>query len=396
MEESVHRLFHHMTPLEEPFPMQQLDHNNFSLPWIIPHRLQRLVALRLLTLVMGLLGGLIAVTSGCGGADIVRLDGTGATFPETLYQEWFLRFSEKNPKIKVEYTGQGSSVGINQFKEGLVDFGASDAAMEDQDIAEVDGGVQLIPLTAGAIVLCYNLQDTNGEEIKDLKLPRDVYPKIFLGEIKKWNHPDIAKANPTIQLPDTDIVVVFRDAGSGTTFVFTKHLAAISQAWKDGPGVAKEIQWPTGSGASGNNGIAEAVQRTDGAIGYVEFGYAQKAKGLQVAQLQNQSLEFVKPSTESARAALDSVSEIPENLRVWVEDPESPEAYPIVTYTWLLLRKKYDDPKKAKALKDLVNYCLTEGQSLSEELGYVPLPEGMVKRCQESLENIVVEQAPEK
>jgi phosphate transport system substrate-binding protein len=310
------------------------------------------------------------VVPGCGGGNRVILQGAGATFPAPLYQKWFGEFSRAHPDVSIDYQALGSGAGIEQFTKGLVNFGASDAAMTDEEITKVSGGVQLLPVTAGSIVLAYNLPDGPPE----LKLSREAYVDIFLGKIKSWDDPKIKACNPGVNLPNTKITVVHRAEGSGTTYAFTRHLSAISDAWKQGPGYNKAIAWPKVGfiGAQGNAGVTAQVKQLPGAIGYIEYGYAVETK-TPMAVLENKAGKYVAPTIESGQAAL-AHAELPEDLRVWVTDPDGEQSYPIVTYTWLLLHKKYEEPKTAEALKDVLRYCLTDGQKESAALGYIPLP----------------------
>ncbi len=324
--------------------------------------------------------------SAAGGSDTLTagLTGAGASFPAPLYQRWFQDFNTKHPKVQINYQSVGSGAGVEQFTQGTVDFGASDTAMKDDEIAKVGedkGGVLMLPMTAGSIVLAYDLPD-----VPDLKLPRQVYVDILLGKIKKWNDPAIAKANPGAKLPDQNITVVHRSDGSGTTGVFTKHLSAISPEWKTKVGDGKTVQWPTGVGAKGNEGIAAQIQQTKGAIGYVEYGYA-KNNNLKFASLENKATKFVAPSDESAGKTLEAVK-LPDDFRAFISDPEGDAAYPIVTYTWMLVHKKYSDPEKAKTIEGMVEYGLTEGQKVSTELGYVPLPQSVVEKVAEVADQI--------
>ncbi|MBW4635997.1 MAG: phosphate ABC transporter substrate-binding protein PstS [Iphinoe sp. HA4291-MV1] len=304
----------------------------------------------------------------------VRLNGAGATFPAPLYQTWFQALTQKYPNLQVNYQPVGSGAGIEQFTKGLVDFGASDVAMKDEEIKKVPNGVILLPMTAGSIVLAYNLPG-----VDQLKLPRDVYTGIFLGTIKSWNDPKIAAANPGAKLPNTPITVVHRAEGSGTTGVFTQHLSAINPEWKSKVGSGKTVNWPAGQlAAKGNDGVTAQIQQTQGSIGYVEYAYAKNSK-LNFAALQNKANQFVAPSDESAAKTLESVN-LPENLRAFITDPEGAESYPIVTYTWILAYKKYPDAVKAKAMEAMIEYGLTEGQKVAPQLGYIPLPESVVKK----------------
>jgi phosphate transport system substrate-binding protein len=311
-------------------------------------------------------------------ASDVAITAAGASFPAPLYQRWFQDFNKINPKVQINYQSVGSGAGVEQFTKGTVDFGASDTGMKDEEIAKVpaDKGVLLLPMTAGSIVIGYNLPD-----VPELKLPRDVYSEIFAGKITKWNDPKIAAANPGAKLPDQNITVVHRSDGSGTTAVFTKHLSAISPDWKSAIGDGKTVEWPkTGTfiGAKGNEGITTQLLQAAGSIGYIEYGYA-KSQNIKFASLQNKAGTFVVPSDESASEALATVP-LPEDLRAFIEDPEGAKSYPIVTYTWMLVPKKVADPNKAKAIEAMVEYGLNEGQKVSSELGYVPLPQSVKEK----------------
>ena len=307
-----------------------------------------------------------------------QLSGAGASFPAPLYQRWAVEYNKLHPNVQVNYQSVGSGAGVKQFTQGTVDFAASDAAMSDEEIEKVKQGVIMIPATAGSIVIAYNLP-----EVKDLKLSRDAYVGIFLGKITKWNDPAIAKDNPDVKLPDLPINVAFRSDGSGTTFVFTKHLSAISPDFADEVGTDKSVTWPAGAGGKGNEGVTALVKQTPGTIGYVEYGYAVN-NGLSMASLQNKAGKFVKPTDESGAATLGHV-EFPENLRIWPEDPAGDDDYPIATFTWLLLYKKYSDAAKLKALQEFITYGLTDGQKFSSELGYIPLPAAVVEKSKAAL-----------
>jgi phosphate transport system substrate-binding protein len=307
--------------------------------------------------------------------DGLRLTGSGATFPFPLYSAWFKSFGQKHRGVTVDYQGKGSGAGIQDLINHTVDFAASDAAMTDEQISKVPGGVQLLPMTAGEIVLGYNLPGNP----KELKLPRDVYPAIFLGTITKWNDPKIQAANPGLKLPDLAITVVRRADSSGTTFVFTSHLSAISPEWKKGPGFGTTVNWPKSDkfvASPKNDGVTATIKQTPGAIGYVEYAFAKFSK-LDMALLQNKAGQYVGAGGEGGPAALASVP-LPPDLRAWVTDPEGAKAYPISTYTWMLFYKENKDPKKAAALRQMVEYCLTEGQKASHAMGYIPLPETVV------------------
>ena len=310
-----------------------------------------------------------------------QLSGAGASFPAPIYQRWASDF-KKISSIEVNYQSVGSGAGVKQFTLGTVVFGASDAAMSDEEMAKVTQGVVLIPATAGSIVVAYNLPD-----VKDLKLTREALAGIFLGNVTKWNDPMIAKANEGVKLPDLPISVAKRSDGSGTTFVFSKHLAAISPEFKDEIGEDKSTDaWPVGVGGKGNEGVTALVKQTPGAVGYVEYGFAHH-NGLSMASVQNKSGNFVKPTPESGAATLAHL-ELPANLRIWPEDPTGADDYPITTFTWLMLYKKYPDAAKLKALKGFVTYGLTDGQKVSTELGYIPLPASVVEKALAALSTV--------
>ncbi len=300
----------------------------------------------------------------------VNLVGAGASFPSPLYQRWFQEFSQTTPNLQIDYQSVGSGAGVERFSQELVQFGASDVAMKDEEIASVERGVLLLPMTAGSIVLAYNLPDAEG-----LKLSRQNYVDILLGKITNWSDPAIAADNPDLQLPDQPITVVYRSDGSGTTGVFTKHLSAISEEWKNSVGEGKTVQWPTGIGGAKNDGIAAQLTQTPGAIGYLEYGFA-KSAGLPMASLQNQAGNFIEPTDEAASKTLEAVT-LPENLRAFISDPEGADSYPMVTYTWLLAYQQYEDPEVAKSVEAMVEYGLTAGQDISPQLGYIALPQNV-------------------
>jgi phosphate transport system substrate-binding protein len=329
--------------------------------------------------------------TGCGApSDEITLQGSGATFPAPLYKRWFLEYYQQHPAVRVNYSPIGSGAGIRQFTSGLVSFGASDAGMSEKEIAKLPekyGGVLLLPMTAGLIVLSYNVPGVSDP----IRLSRSAYVHIFLRDITNWNAEEIAGSNPGVRLPDLNVTVVTRADSSGTTYAFTSHMAAVSKAmnveWT--PGVDKSVPWKESIAAQGNDGVAALVQLTPGAIGYIEFGYA-KLTGLPMAALENQSHQFILPDEKgkSGEKALEG-AQIPEDLQVRVSDPKSSEAYPIVTYTWILARKHYEDKREADSLKALWLHCLEDAQqSLAQELGYVRMPAPMVDRLRTEITKI--------
>jgi phosphate transport system substrate-binding protein len=313
----------------------------------------------------------------------VKIQGAGASFPAPLYSKWFKTYSSTHDGVQIDYQSVGSGSGVKAVIDKTVDFGASDAAMSAEEIAQVPGGVQLLPMTAGNVVIPYNL-----EGIKDLKLSRKAYAGIFLGTIKKWNDPLIAATNKDAKLPDEPINVVVRADSSGTTFVFTKHLSAISPEFATSPGTNKMPNWPVGTRSKGNEGVTASLKTTPGSIGYIEYGYA-KSQGLAMAALENKAGAFVAPSTESGQAALASAP-LPEDMVAWASDPDGQSSYPIVTYTWLILYKQYPEKGKLDILQDLVKYAMAEGQKESEALGYIPLPTAVADKVRAAVGNVTV------
>jgi phosphate transport system substrate-binding protein len=262
-----------------------------------------------------------------------------------------------------------------------VDFGASDAAMKPEDMAKVDGGVQLFPMTAGSIVLAYNI-----DGVDTLKLSRKAYPAIFSGTVKRWNDPIIAESNPGVKLPDLPINVVVRADSSGTSFVFSQHLSAVDEAFGKSVGANTMPNWPVGTKSKGNEGVTASIKSTPGAIGYIEFGYARSQK-MPMATLENKTGAYVPATTASGQAALASAP-LPDDLIAWAKDPAVADAYPIVTYTWLICYKKYPDKNKQQALQELLKFGLTEGQKDAEAMGYIPLPDSVVAKATSAIQNL--------
>ncbi len=319
-------------------------------------------------------------------AGSLELRGGGATFPAPLYQRWIRIFAEQHPNVQISYAAVGSGEGIRGFLAEELDFAGSDAALSDEQMAQVKRGAQLVPATAGVIVLAYHVKGLSGP----LKLPRDVYEDIFAGKITQWNDVRIKAANPELDLPNQNITIVARQDSSGTTYAFTNHLSTVSREWRDrGPGVGKVVDWPgSAMAARGNEGVASRIKVSEGSIGYIEYGFA-KRLGLPMAWLENKAGRFVEPNDQSGAKALARNSKLmPDNLRLLIPDPVGEDAYPIVTLSWLLLYQHYPDPAKASALKQFVTFGLTEGQRYSRELGYVPLPDEIVSRSWKALENI--------
>jgi len=322
----------------------------------------------------------------------ILLRGAGATFPAPLYKRWFESYQKDHDKTVVSYEAVGSGEGIRRFignnvkDDERIDFGASDAAMKDEDMAQVPGGAVLLPVTAGSVVLAYNLPDIEG----DLKLSRKAYAGIFMGTVKYWNDPLIVQTNPGMKLPKFSIATVVRQDSSGTTYAFTKHLDAINEAWRMEHGPATLVNWPGNAmRAKGNEGVASRINQSLGSIGYVSYDFARKL-GLKLALLENREGRFVKPTQQSLTAAL-ATAQMPENLRVYIPDPAGQDAYPIVTFTWILLHKTYTNPETATAIHSLFSWCLTDGQEYAPDLGYVALPPNITKKSLEALGSITTE-----
>jgi len=313
------------------------------------------------------------------------LSGAGASFPAPLYQRWFSEYNQENSGVQISYQSVGSGAGVEQYLQGTVDFGASDKPLSDEEKATFEstyGAAPIqVPMTAGSVVFAYNLPG-----VDNLELPRDTYCGIVNGEITEWNDPAIADANPTATLPDDPISWIHRSDGSGTTFLFTSHIAAACPNWQGG--ADKTVEWPTGIGAKGNEGIAAQVAQTEGGIGYVEYAYA-KENGISAAAIENQSGNIVPPSPEAASLVFEGET-IPEDFALTVPDPANPEAYPIAGLTWLLLYPEYDDATTAQALQGVIDWALTSGDEYATQLGYIPLPQEVEDRVVQTVKNVVV------
>ena len=322
----------------------------------------------------------------------ITLQGAGATFPDPLYQVWFQTYNEQYANVKIDYQSIGSGGGIKAITEGTVDFGASDAPMKDEEISALPSGSTMlhIPTALGAVVVIYNLPG-----VTDLQLDADNVANIYLGNIKKWNDPAIAANNAGVALPDTDILVTHRSDGSGTTNAFTTYLDTVSTDWHSKVGAGKEVNWPTGVGAQGNDGVAGQVKQTPGAIGYVELNYATQAQ-LASAKLKNADGKFVAGSTDGVTAAAEAAaSSFPADARqAPIINGAGPDTYPIASYTYLLIYKDQKDAAKGQTLVAFTNWALTDGQSLETDLGYAPLPSSVQQQAIASLHTITAGGSP--
>jgi phosphate transport system substrate-binding protein len=323
------------------------------------------------------LGALFAVACGaalaCGSAAV--LNGAGATFPYPVYSKWFAEYATRTG-IRINYQSIGSGGGIRQFTEGTVDFGATDGPMTDEQIAAVGGNVVHLPTVLGAVVLTYNLPELRGSR---LRLDGPTIADIFLGRITKWNDPRIAEINPGIALPDRDLLVVHRSDGSGTTYVFVDYLAKVSEEWRSAVGVATSVRWPTGLGGKGNEGVTQQVKQLEGTLGYVELVYA-IGNQLPHALVRNEAGEFVEASLDAVTAAAAGARLEPgTDFRVSITNAAGPTAYPIASFTWLLVPADNPDPAKGRLIRDFLSWMVTSNaQKLAHDLGYAPLPSEVV------------------
>jgi phosphate transport system substrate-binding protein len=345
--------------------------------------LAALVALSLFTLLL----------AGCGakgpdGSSEIRIQGAGATFPNPIYQKWFSEYNKANPGVKFDYQSIGSGGGIKQISEKTVDFGGSDAPMKDEDLGKVQGQILHIPTVLGAVVITYNIPGVSSE----LKFTPDAIAGIYLGKIKKWNDPAIASANEGVTLPANDITVVHRSDGSGTTYVFTDYLSKVSPEWKNGPGTGPSPSWPAGLGAKGNEGVTGQVKQSPNSIGYVELIYAEQNK-LPAAAIKNAAGEWVKPSLDSTSAAAAGAA-IPDDLRVSITNAPGAGAYPISSFTYLLVYKEQADQAKGKALVDFIWWATHDGEKMAKDMSYAPLPAEVVKKAEEKIKSITYQGKP--
>lgn len=308
--------------------------------------------------------------------------GAGSTFAAPLMNAWIAAFGKDRPGVAINYDAVGSGEGISRFITGSVDFAGTDAPLEKAEAAIAAKPVLQVPVTAGMVALAYNLSGLEGE----LRLPRALYPDVMAGKVKYWDDERIRAANPGVKLPHRSIVVAARRDASGTTFALTRHLAAVNPDWRDqGPGVGKMVSWSGAMLARGNEGVAQKIKISDGAIGYVEYGFA-KRLGLPMATLENKAGNFVAPSEPAALAAMADSKDNPlGDPRAFLADPAGENAYPIVTLTWILLDGRPAASAKEKVLREFVGWGLTDGQAMSAGLGYIPLPETISKPALETV-----------
>jgi phosphate transport system substrate-binding protein len=307
------------------------------------------------------------------------INGAGATFPNPIYQQWFGEFKMAHPDVSINYQSLGSGAGIRQLTEGTVDFGASDLPMTDEQLKAMADAKKPKPLhfptVLGAVVLTYNVPGVTG----DLNLTPEVIAGIYLGEVTKWDDAKIASANPGVKLSSKAIEVVHRSDGSGTSFIFTDYLSKVSPAWKSKVGANASVSWPLGLGGKGSEGVTGLIKQTPNSIGYVELLYALQQK-LPVASVKNAAGKFVKPTVSSVTAAAADVKNMPADFRVSITNAAGAGAYPISSFTWLLIPSEIKDAAKKKSITDFLSWMLTTGQKDCEALSYAPLPKSLVDK----------------
>ncbi len=327
----------------------------------------------------------IAALIGVGFAAETNLTGAGATFPYPMYSKWFDEYHNQHPDVKINYQSIGSGGGIKQIQAGTVDFGASDGPMTDEQLSQTPGKVLHIPTVLGADVPTYNIPGVTGE----LKFTPDVLADLFLGKITKWNDPRLAKANPGVKFPDEDIVIVHRSDGSGTTYIWTDYLSKVSPEWKSKVGKGTSVNWPVGLGGKGNEGVAGTVKQTEGSLGYVELIYAIQNK-MPYGSVQNAAGSFVKASLDSVTAAAGSVKDMPDDFRVSITNAPGKDAYPISSFTWLLVPAEWSDAGKEKVFVDFLNWMVEKGQTMTAQLSYAPLPKTVKEKVKARIKEIKV------
>ena len=329
----------------------------------------------------GLLALQMATAVGAQAATLVN--GAGATFPYPLYSKWFDEFHKRQPEVQINYQSIGSGGGIRQVLEGTVDFGATDGPMSDEQLAQAKTPILHLPTALGAVVPTFNLPG-----IEKLHFSPEALAGIFLGKITQWNDAAIAKENPDVKLPNASIVPIHRSDGSGTTYVFTDYLSKVSPEWQKAAGKGTAVSWPVGLGGKGNEGVAGLVKLTPNAIGYVELIYAVQTK-LPYGDVRNRSGKWVQANLDSVTAAAAAAARnMPADFRVSITDPEGAEAYPIASFTWLLVPTRIADAKKGTAIRDFLDWMLADGQALTTPLNYAPLPKSVVELERATLSKI--------
>jgi phosphate transport system substrate-binding protein len=311
------------------------------------------------------------------------LNGAGATFPNPMYSKWFAEYSKLHSDVQINYQPIGSGGGIRQVTAGTVDFGASDMPMTDKQLQDAKGKILNVPTVLGAVVPAYNIPGVTGE----LKFTPEILSGIFLGKISRWNDKAITSVNPDVTFPDKDIIVVHRSDGSGTSFIWTDYLSKVSPDWKTQVGADTSVKWPVGMGGKGNEGVSGLVHQLSGSIGYVELIYAVQQK-IPYGSVRNSSGNFVKASLESVTAAAASAPKMPADFRVSITNPPGKEAYPIASFTWLLIPTPSKDANKGKILHDFLGWMVSDGQQMTSSLTYAPLPDNVAAKVKEAIKQV--------
>ena len=311
------------------------------------------------------------------------LNGAGATFPNPMYQKWFSEYHKAHPDIQFNYQSIGSGGGIRQVLAQTVDFGASDGPMTDEQLSQAKTKILHIPTVMGAVVPAYNVPGVSGE----LKFTPEALSGIFLGKITSWNDPAIAKANPGVNLPAQSIILIHRSDGSGTTYIWTDYLSKVSSEWQSGPGKGTSVKWPVGLGGKGNEGVAGMIRQMQGGIGYIELIYAVQNK-IDYGSVKNASGTFVKASLDSVTAAAASAKSMPSDFRVSITNAPGKDAYPISSFTWLLIPEKSKEAAKGKILADFLTWMVDDGQKMTADLTYAPLPGNVAEKVKGAIKMV--------
>src|SRR5579872_4249251 len=311
------------------------------------------------------------------------LNGAGATFPYPIYSKWFSEYGKTHSSVQINYQSIGSGGGIRQVTAGTVGFGASDMPMTDKQLQEGKFKILNIPTVLGADVPAYNIPGVSGE----VKFTPEALAGIFMGRISKWNDKAITSVNPGVNFPDANIILVHRSDGSGTTFIWTDYLSKVSPEWKSQVGADTSVKWPIGMGGKGNEGVAGLIRQLSGSIGYVELIYAVQ-NNIPYGSVRNSSGNFLKASLEGVTAAAASAPKMPADFRVSITNAPGKDAYPICSFTWLLIPEQSKDPAKGKILNDFLNWMVTDGQKMTTALSYAPLPDNVVAKVKEAIKQV--------
>jgi phosphate transport system substrate-binding protein len=316
-------------------------------------------------------------------AETTTLNGAGATFPYPMYSKWFSEYNKLHPDVQINYQSIGSGGGIRQVLAGTVEFGASDGPMTDEQLSQAKVKILHIPTVLGADVPAYNVPGVSGE----IKFTPEVLANIFLGKITAWNDPAIAKANPGINFPNQPIIVVHRSDGSGTTYIFTDYLSKVSKEWETTVGKGTSVKWPIGLGGKGNEGVAGQIRQLQGSIGYVELIYAVQ-NNISYGSVRNAAGNFVRASLDGVTEAAASVKTMPADFRVSITNAPGKTAYPISSFTWLLIPVQAKDPKNGKILADFLNWMVNDGQKMTAQLAYAPLPDAVAEKVKATIKQV--------